>query len=91
MIICAALLIQIEDCDHETIIPCHRHGDGFKILKDFHANATVISQGFIDHKGVFLNRRAALEHAIDCGQLCATAEFYLLGHRIDELDSEDLY
>jgi hypothetical protein len=34
MIICAAVKIQVEGLDHETIIPCRRHGDAFGILKD---------------------------------------------------------
>ena len=35
MLICAALLIQVEGLDHQTILPCRRHGDGFEILHDF--------------------------------------------------------
>ena len=34
MIICAALLLQIEGVDHTTILPCWRHGKGFEILED---------------------------------------------------------
>ena len=34
MIVSAALKLQIDGLDHETILPCIRHGDGFKILED---------------------------------------------------------
>ena len=63
MIICAALLVQVEGLDHTTIIPCRRHGYGFKILEDLgytpKTKYKVIEQGFINHKGEFLNRKEA--------------------------------
>ena len=34
MIICAALLIQIDGLDHTTVVPCHRHSDGYILLKE---------------------------------------------------------
>ena len=95
MIICAAIKIQIEGLDHETIIPCRRHGDGFKLIKDFGFKAKVgykeIAQGFIDDKGEFLNRVEALTHACNCGQLSATTKSCKLSNNENELYSEDLY
>lgn len=95
MLICAALLVQVEGLDHLTTLPCRRHGDGFKILEDLgYAPKTkykVVSQGFIDHKGNFLNRVAAWEHAVECGQLSETTRWYKDDHADCELYSEDLY
>ena len=95
MLICAALLVQVEGLDHTTIIPCRCHGDGFKILQDLgYAPKTkymVVSQGFIDHKGQFLNRIDAWKHAVECGQLSATTMWYKDDHADGELYSEDLY
>ena len=49
MLICAALLIQVDGLNHTTILPCRRHGDGFQILKDLgytpKTKYKVISQG----------------------------------------------
>ena len=95
MIICAAIKIQVEGLDHETIIPCHRHGDGFKILKDLgYAPKTKykeIAQGFITHTGIFLDRKEALTHALECGQLSTSTQWYQFDHEVNELYSEDLY
>ena len=35
MILYAALKVQIEGLSYTTIIPCYRHGDGYKIIADF--------------------------------------------------------
>ena len=95
MIICAAIKIQVEGLDHETIIPCHRHGDGFKLLKDLwyipREGYKEIAQGFITHSGEFLDRKQALLHALSCGQLSQTHKWYQADNKIDELYSEDLY
>lgn len=95
MIICAALLVQVQGLDHTTILPCYRHGFGYKILKDLgYAPKTtykVLTEGFITHTGEFLNRYQALRHAKDCGQLNVTTMWYKEDHNQDELYSEDLY
>lgn len=98
MIICAAIKIQVEGLDHETIIPCRRHGDGFKILKDLSFKSRVgykeLAQGFITHQGEFLNRKQAFNHAVLSGQLSQTTLWYIKDHNNDELCdlySEDLY
>lgn len=95
MIICAAIKIQVEGLDHETIIPCHRHGDGFKLLKDLRYIPRIgykeLGQGFINHEGEFLNRQEAFSHALDCGQLSATTRECKRVNRETELYSEDLY
>lgn len=95
MLICAALLIQVEGLDHTTILPCRRHGDGFEILKDLgYAPKTkyrIVEQGFIDHDGKFLDRHEAWEHAKMCGQLSQSTEWYKADNKDCELYSEDLY
>lgn len=95
MIICAAMRIQVEGLDHETIIPCVRHGDGFKIIKDLGyapmAKYKVLEQGFVTNFGEFLNRKEALKHARICGQLSQSTLWYKEDHNDDELYSEDLY
>ena len=45
----------------------------------------------MNHKGEFFDRKEALEHALECGQLSATHRWYQKDHNIDELYSEDLY
>lgn len=95
MLICAALLIQVEGLDHQTILPCRRHGDGFEILHDFgfapKTKCSIVEQGFIDHNGKFLDRKEAWDHARECGQLSQTTMWYKQDHLDWELYSEDLY
>lgn len=95
MIICAALKLQVEGLDHETILPCWRHGKGFQILADLgfqpKTGYKVLEQGFINHKGEFLNRKEAFEHVKEIGQCNATQRWYWEDHAQDELYSEDLY
>lgn len=95
MIICAAVKIQVEGLDHETIIPCRRHGDAFQIIKDLGCQAKKkykeLKQGFINHNGDFLDRKEALAHALECGQLSAHNKWYQIDNKITELYSEDLY
>jgi hypothetical protein len=95
MIICAALLVQVEGLDHTTIIPCWRHGKGFQILEDLgfqpKKGYKVLEQGFINHKGEFLDRKQAFEHVKEIGQCNATQRWYWEDHAQDELYSEDLY
>lgn len=93
MIICAALLIQIDGLDHTTVVPCHRHSDGYILLKELGYKPTthyeILEDGFIDHKGEFLNRFDAWTHAVECGQMCSTIKETQIQKGI--LFSEDLY
>lgn len=95
MLLCAALLIQVEGLDHKTIIPCRRHGDGFQILQDLgygpKTKYKILQQGFIDNDGNFLDRIEAYNYAKVCGQLSATIRWYKGDSNEVELDSEDLY
>jgi len=96
MIVCAAIKIQIEGLDHETIVPALRHGHVYMLLQDLcYAPKTKykeIEQGFITNKGDFLNRKKAYEHAAMCGQLNRHTEWFREDNNLDkELYSEDLY
>lgn len=95
MIICAAIKIQHNDNignPLEPIIICgHRHGDCYKIIKYLDINRVSEEQGFINHKGEFLTRQEAFEHAKEIGQCNATQRWYWEDHNQDELYSEDLY
>ena len=95
MIICAALEVQVEGLPYTTIIPCWRHGKGYEILRDL-GNAPrtghkVLREGFINHKGEFLNRKEAFQHVNEIGQCSATQRWYWEDHGQEELYSEDLY
>ena len=97
MIISAAVKILLKKENREVIIPCHRHGDAYKILKDlgFHpSDFEIIKQGFIayvvdpDNRinwiETFLDRKEALAHAKRSHQISTSISE-------DELCSEDLY
>ena len=95
MIVCAAIKIKFVDSKDEIqklIICGHRHCNCFKTIKHLDNKYTLWSeQGFINHEGVFLDRKEAFKHAQECGQLSATHRYYQEDNNIDELYSEDLY
>ena len=95
MIVCAALKLQIEGLDHVTILPCVRHGDGFKIIADLgyapKTNYKVIEQGFVTHDGKFLNREDAWNYAKEIGQIPAQLRNRQSMINRVELLSEDIY
>lgn len=71
-------------------IPCHRHADAFYIISQF-LNTDEIDkprteQGFLTNEDVFLDRYAAMDHAIACKQLPPEAK-----QQCAELYSEDLW
>ena len=94
MIICAAIELTMNNMAQTKLIICGlRHADCFETIHALNDNwkfATKV-QGFIDHKGNFLNRQEALIHARECGQLSITHEDYQKEHCLNELYSEDLY
>ena len=97
MIISAAVKILLKKENREVIIPCHRHGDAYRILKDlgFHpSDFETVKQGFIAYVvdpnnrinwiETFLDRKEALTHAKRIHQISTSMSE-------DELYSEDLY
>lgn len=95
MIVCAAIKIQVEDLDHETIVPALRHGHVFKLLEDLNyapkTKYKILEQGFITHDNKFLNRKEAFKYVKDIGQCTATQRYYWEDRNQTELYSEDLY
>ena len=94
MVICAAIKVKgLTNTTKliDTMICGHRHGDCLKIINDFDMNVIETVQGFMKHDGTFLDRKEALKHALECGQLNATTKWYQQDHNIEELYSEDLY
>ena len=95
MIICAAIDITFVNSKDEVVnlIVCgHRHCDCFKTIRQLdnkHTQWTV--QGFINHKGEFLDRKQAFEHVKEIGQYNETQRYYWEDHNQYELYSEDLY
>lgn len=88
MITTAAIWIKMKDSGQDLIIPCHRHGDGFYILKLFGykpTDYTIVNQGFLDENHQFLNRVDAYRHAVNCNQI----SYSPVG--LHELFSEDLW
>lgn len=95
MIICAAVKIKFVNSKNEIekLIICGlRHSDCFRTIRCLDNKHTLWSEeGFINHEGKFLDRKEALKHAQECGQLSATHRYYQEDHNIYELYSEDLY
>lgn len=99
MILCAAIKFHIEETDCDVIVPGRRHGDIYKIMKGLgygpKKGYKEIEQGFITTAGFFLNRSDAFHHALECGQISQTTQWYKADHEgyihIPELFSEDLY
>ena len=92
MILVAALKVILDD--NEVIVPCWRHGWGYSILHDLGVKKLKREQivdGFINHKGEFLDRAEAYEHAMTCGQLSAETRHVKQQRREQVLYSEDLY
>ena len=97
MITAAAVKILLKKENREIIIPCHRHGDAYKILKDLGFQSSdfkTVKQGFIAYVvdpdkrinwiETFLDRKEALAHAKMNRQI-------LTSMSDDELYSEDLW
>ena len=104
MIVCAAIkLIRENDSKYiekgyivrpdELIVCGLRHGHCIQTIKELDEKwhkATRI-QGFINHKGEFLDRKEAFKHAKEIGQYNETQRYYWEDHNQSELYSEDLY
>ena len=85
----AAVKIYDKRQEKEIIIPCHRHYDAFRILKEFGYQKNIdykeLEQGFFDSRGDFLDRRHAYRRACITGQI----EDFSINDR--DLYSEDLW
>lgn len=74
MILAAAIKFHIDKTDKDVVLCGCRHGDIFAQIKDLgfkpKEGYEEIEQGFINHKGEFLNRKEAYLHAKEIGQIC---------------------
>lgn len=95
MVIVAAIKVKNEKAfGGYTVIPCWRHHLGYSILHELcpetNLNAEA-EEGFINHRGEFLNRTDAFHHAMECGQISAELRYIKAQKHEDMLFSEDLY
>ena len=96
MIICAAIKLIDLDQDKSLVICGHRHGNCLEMIRHLDEQWRKIPrrniiQGFINHKGEFLDREEAFKHIQEIGQCNETQRYYWEDHNQDELYSEDLY
>ena len=97
MILAAAIKYYIEDTKEEVVLCGCRHGDIFRQLKGLGFEARKgykeIEQVFINHKREFLDRKEAVIHAKEYGQIAEITLEYKEKHSIlpNELISEDLW
>lgn len=94
MIICAAIHVRFERAGKivEAVIPGLRHGDCWELMAVLGVPSDRQEvEGFIDHKGTFLDRYEAYNHALLCGQLSDTTQVSKAEKRESVLYSEDLY
>ena len=96
MIICAAIKLIDLDKNKSLVICGHRHLNCLEMIPQLDEKWRKIQrrkvvQGFINHKGEFLDREEAFKHVQEIGQCNATQRYYWEDHNQDELYSEDLY
>ena len=94
MIICAAIKFRIEKTGRDVILCGVRHANCFEQLVDLgfepKEGYKQIAQGFVTHKGEFLDRHEAQAHAKESDQLAAS--IHSCWNPIKgELYSEDLW
>ena len=89
MIICAA----IKDNATGAVFGGIRHGNIYEAMHAAHIliSYTNVTEGFLDEKNEFHDRKDALEIAMNCGQLSASTRQLKREHCESELYSEDLY
>ena len=93
MIVCAA--IELTNAEAKLVICGLRHANCIQTIKSLDSNWTNAKKvdGFINHKGEFLDRKEAFKHALECGQINQHAKWYREDNNdtTEELYSEDLY
>ena len=95
MIICAAIKLTDTEQNKSIVVCGHRHGDCFQMIGNLNERwrkVHCVNQGFITHKGEFLDRKEAYKHAVVCGQINQHTGWYREDNKYEEeLYSEDLY
>lgn len=89
MIICAA----VKDNATGAIFGGIRHGNIHEAMHDVGLTRGLaeVTEGFLDEKNQFHDRREAFKIAMDCGQLSSSTQEWKLQQWEVELYSEDLY
>lgn len=94
MIICAAIQITFNRSGKpvEAVVPGYRHGNCWELMATLGVPADREEvEGFLNHKGEFLDRYDAFDHALQCGQLSDTTRTTKAEKGERQLYSEDLY
>ena len=94
MVTACGIKIRLKETQEKVIIHCHRHHYGYYTLKMLGLKPDQyerVSEGFIDHKGTYMTREQAYEHALECGQISATMREQKQNSKCKELFSEDLW
>lgn len=95
MILCAAVKVHFNKLDKDLIIPCIRHGNVRRDLRQIglveSEDFSYVEEGFLDNRENFFNRTEALIKAKEVGQLPMAVLWDKQDGSVDELFSEDLY
>lgn len=94
MIICAAISVKFvrNGKSVEAVIPGYRHGSCWELMAALGVPGDREEiEGFIDHRGEFLDRYDAFDHALMCGQISETTLLCKRERRERMLFSEDIY
>ena len=94
MIMCAAIKFRYKDSDSYIVMCGCRHADVYEQMRDVNIDKITIcdiTEGFLKTGNEFLDRKQALWHALECGQLSANDRYKKKQENIDELYSEDLW
>lgn len=94
MVVCSAIRVLIErnGIPVEAVVPGIRHADCWNLLATlgYPVARQESAEGFLDHKGIFMDRLDAYDHAFVCGQLSATTLESKCERREYSLFSEDI-
>lgn len=95
MILAAAIKYHITATGRDVVLCGARHGNIFEQLEQLGFGPRFgyeeLEQGFIDHRGVFLTRAEAYDHAVMCGQIPEKIIYEREKSGSKQLISEDLW
>lgn len=94
MILCAAIEVtfQRDGRTVSAVVPGYRHADCWKLMATLGVPGDRQEvEGFITHRGDFLDRYDAYNHALRCGQLSDTTQTAKAEKLERALYSEDIY
>lgn len=92
MIICAAIKVSSKTSKEEFYVCGVRHGDCYTTLRHVCYNEPhTLTEGFMTHEGIFVDRAGAYAHARICGQVAPTTIIRKTENEEHKLYSEDLW